>query len=54
MDKRRMQSFNLVKRTLVNVLANKVEDGMFTADDAVEAAKGLLFQNPMSLYGLNV
>ena len=44
----------LVKRTLIEVLAKKVENGLFTADYAVEAARSLLFSNPASLYSLSV
>jgi glucuronate isomerase len=44
----------MVKRALIDVLARKIENGIFTEDYALVVARNLLYENPVNLYGLSV
>jgi hypothetical protein len=42
----------IVRRLLAEVLAAKVSLGQYTRRDAVEIARGILFESPQSLLGM--
>ena len=42
----------LVRRQLGHVLATKIEQGQFTTEEALDVARGILFETPQSLLGM--
>ena len=42
----------LVRRQLAHVLATKIEQGQFTTEEALDVARGILFETPQSLLGM--
>lgn len=42
----------LVRRQLAHVLATKIEQGQFTTQEALDVARGILFETPQSLLGM--
>ena len=42
----------LVRKQLASVLAEKIEQGQYTRDDALATAKAILFESPQSLLGM--
>ena len=44
----------IVKRALIDVLARKIENGIFTEAYAMVVARSLLYENPVNLYDLSV
>lgn len=42
----------LVRKQLARVLADKIEQGQYTRDDALAIAKAILFETPQSLLGM--
>jgi hypothetical protein len=41
-----------VRPQLAHVLAQRIEQGQFSLDEALQIARGILFQTPQSLLGM--
>jgi len=42
----------LVRKQMAQVLANKVEQGQYTRDDAIAIARAILYETPQTLNGM--